>query len=88
MTNSNNPHRRGLANMLEDSVSIAPGASVLVAYEDASLGWYDAELKDQVIVYCREVLSAEVESVEERPRSVGDGGVACGEGGLRECYTR
>ena len=50
--------------MLEGSVTIAPGASVLVAYENAALGWYDAELKDQVIAYCREILSAEVESVE------------------------
>ena len=44
--------------MLEGAVSIPPGASVLVAYEDASLGWYDAELKDHVIAYCREILSA------------------------------
>lgn len=61
---SDNPPSRGLANMLESSVSILPGAKVLIAYEDASLGWYDAELKDQVIAYCREVLSAEVESVK------------------------
>ena len=50
--------------MLEGSVSILPDAKVLVAYEDASLGWYDAELKDQVVAYCREVLSADVEPVE------------------------
>jgi hypothetical protein len=61
---SDNPLRRGLANMLEGSVSILPGTKVLVAYEDTSLGWYDAELKDQVTAYCREILGAEVESVE------------------------
>ena len=61
---SDNPLSRGLANMLEDSVSILPGTKVLVAYEDASLGWYDAELKDQVTAYCRKILGAEVESVE------------------------
>ena len=64
MNNSNNPHGQGLANMLEGAVTIPPGASVLVAYEDASLGWYDAELKDRVIEYCRERLTAKVDSVE------------------------
>ena len=50
--------------MLEGAVTIPPGASVLVAYEDASLGWYDVELKDRVIEYCREILSVKVDSVE------------------------
>ncbi len=64
MTNFDNPHGQGLANMLEGAVTIPPGASVLVAYEDASLGWYDVELKDRVIEYCREILSVKVDSVE------------------------
>ena len=65
MTNFDNPHGQGLANMLEGAVTIPPGASVLVAYEDASLGWYDVELKDRVIEYCREILSVKVDSVEK-----------------------
>lgn len=61
------PLHRGLSNMLEDAIQIQPGINVLVAYEDASLGWYDEELKDRVIEYCRGTLGVEVDSVEVGP---------------------
>ena len=61
------PLNRGLSNMLEDAIQIQPGVKVLVAYEDASLGWYDGELKDRVIEYCRVTLGVEVDSVEVGP---------------------
>jgi len=58
------PLNRGLSNMLEDAIQVQPGVKVLVAYEHASLGWYDGELKDRVIEYCRDTLGVEVDSVE------------------------
>jgi len=61
------PLKRGLENMLQGAIRVEPGAKVLIAYEDASHGWYDKELKDRVVEYCREVLEAKVDSLEVGP---------------------
>jgi hypothetical protein len=58
---------RGLENMLRGAIQVEPGANLLIAYEDASHGWYDKELKNRVIDYCREILGAKVDSVEVGP---------------------
>ena len=61
------PLKRGLENMLQGAIRVEPGAKVLIAYEDASHGWYDEALKDRVVEYCREVLEVKVDSLEVGP---------------------